>query len=198
MAITYKFMKVNGALGSKQIVCARATSHHTCDADELFRELEQATTLTAADLKAALHALSETVVQHLLDGDNVRLDGLGTFSVSVDGDVQADENGKYYLKQPHVSAIRFHPATAIQQAMKKASFTAASRLPVGDAVPSIEVAREAAKALLAEKPVFTASDFRRALQLSSPSAYTLLGRLVDEGTLRNTGSARRYLYAAAQ
>ncbi len=198
MAITYKFMKVNGALGGKQIVCARATSHHTCGSDRLFRELEKATTLTSADLKAALQALSETVVAHLLDGDNVRLDGLGTFSVSVDGDVQTDENGKYYLKQPRVSAIRFHPAPAAQQAMKEANFVAASRLPVGDAVPSIEDAREAAKALLAEKSVFTASDFRKALHLSSTTAYNLLKRLVDEGILRNTGTARRYLYAAAQ
>lgn len=51
--------------------------------DTIAKEIEQATTLSEADVLAAIKALSTSIKQHLQQGETVDLGDLGRFSIAV-------------------------------------------------------------------------------------------------------------------
>ena len=58
--------------------------HHTLSTDELVKLMAHySTSIQPNILRAALDALVETLAMELADGHNVRIDGLGTFSLSI-------------------------------------------------------------------------------------------------------------------
>ena len=58
--------------------------HHTLSTDELVKFMSRySTSIQPNILRAALDALAQTMAMELADGHNVRIDGLGTFSLSI-------------------------------------------------------------------------------------------------------------------
>ena len=58
--------------------------HHTLSTDELVKLMSHySTSIQPNILRAALDALAQTMAMELADGHNVRIDGLGTFSLSI-------------------------------------------------------------------------------------------------------------------
>ena len=65
---------------------AVAVHYNTIDTERLCREIQNNCTLKKSDVKAVLSELSELLVQHLQDGDRVRLDGIGMLKLEIESD----------------------------------------------------------------------------------------------------------------
>ena len=57
---------------------------------ELINEIEKSTVLASADIKACLDALEQKIVDHLVQGQTVRLGDLGSFRPTLTADGTAD------------------------------------------------------------------------------------------------------------
>lgn len=62
---------------------ARVISSKTLNINDLAKRLKEQTTFSPADIKGALQAISDGLFACLSDGENVYLEGIGTFSVSL-------------------------------------------------------------------------------------------------------------------
>lgn len=61
---------------------AYAVSNELVNSKEIAKEIQESTTLTKADVVAAMQALSDIIAKKLSMGYNVKIDGIGTFSIS--------------------------------------------------------------------------------------------------------------------
>ena len=88
----------------------RAVSNREVHTEELARNICDNTTLTEADVHAAVHALITEMTNQLQDGNTVVLDGFGRFHLTVQSDM-VDSPKDFNLKQ-HIKRIllKFTPA----------------------------------------------------------------------------------------
>ena len=85
---------------------AVAVHYNTIDTERLCREIQNNCTLKKSDVKAVLSELSELLVQHLQDGDRVRLDGIGMLKLEIESD-KVDPVARERKRSP--AALRRHP-----------------------------------------------------------------------------------------
>lgn len=83
MSIRYKMLPLKRNETSEIEYYAKAVGGQTIGTKQLAREIEHATSLTTADIKAALNALSSVFKDHLKEGDSVHIEGLGYFKPSL-------------------------------------------------------------------------------------------------------------------
>jgi predicted histone-like DNA-binding protein len=85
MPITYKIVKCTNPKGAEGV--EYATNRATKTGDYTFRQLsddiQSATTCTKADVVAVLTAMKEYIKSHLLQGQRVILDELGSLQASI-------------------------------------------------------------------------------------------------------------------
>ncbi|EKN05706.1 HU family DNA-binding protein [Parabacteroides johnsonii] len=87
----YKTPKGNG---TEQQACARFISRGTQRMDELCEHLSETCTLTSADVKGVIEALTLYIGRNLSRGYSVELEGLGHFSPALKTVRKTDENGQ--------------------------------------------------------------------------------------------------------
>ena len=87
----------------------------------IARVLSQRTTLNAADVAAAIEGFREVILEELLAGNNVKLDGLGTFSLSLrtEGVEDLSKFNKAILREVR---IQFLAAPELKETLKTAEF----------------------------------------------------------------------------
>ena len=83
--------------------------------------LSRRTTLNAADVAAAIEGFREVIVEELLAGNNVKLDGLGTFSLSLrtEGVEDLSKFNKTMLREVR---IQFLADPELKESLKTAEF----------------------------------------------------------------------------
>jgi predicted histone-like DNA-binding protein len=98
-----------------------AVSQGEINLDQLAEKLSFSCTLTKADCYAAVVGLTEVITEALGEGKIVRLDNLGTFSVSLQGNPSPtiDGIGKSAIK---TAKINFKPSAAIRKKLNKFTF----------------------------------------------------------------------------
>lgn len=69
--------------GKKQPLHARIVPGRTVRINRIVREISESTSFSPGDIKGLLQAFADQLVSHLEDGDNVELEGLGLFTVSL-------------------------------------------------------------------------------------------------------------------
>lgn len=193
MAIHYDFYSTKGLKNAKETVHVRTISHQTTTTDELIQRIVKSTTATTGDMRLLISALSEAVVNELLSGNRVHVDGLGYFSVSIDGDIKRNKNGKPILQNAAVRNVMFHPERKLMNELLDAHFTSADhrgRQSREAAEGSIE---EALAELGRDGGVFTSAQFRKRLGLTASTAQRILLRLREEGRLENVGTRNSLL-----
>ena len=87
---------------------------------ELIREIEKTTVLASADIKACLDALEQKIVDHLIQGQTVRLGDLGSFrpTLSAEGTTDPEACNASLIKRVR---CRFTPSGTMNlQLAKKA------------------------------------------------------------------------------
>ena len=196
MAIEYDFYKTHGALADKSPYHVRTVDHDTVDTETLIKRIQQGTTLTIPDLKGAISALSQEITHHLKEGRKVYLEGLGYFSLSIDGEVVTDKNDKLHLKNPRVRTVKFLPEEQMMKQMGELSFSCQGHKGRHSQPQSETSIAEAIQQLLAEKPVFTARDFFKAANVTSATGYRILKKWVAERKIQNIGTPTHQLFTS--
>ena len=79
MAIQYTLTPRTTALDGKRRWVATARTSGEATLDDVARDVEKATTVSRADIKAVLSALEDRLCDYLSDGVIVRLGDVGTF-----------------------------------------------------------------------------------------------------------------------
>ena len=108
MPITYKIVGCTNPRGAEGV--DYATNRATKTGDYTFRQLSEdiqtATTVTKADVVAVLTAMKEYIKTHLLQGQRIVLDELGSLQANITSKCVA---------QSVISAESFEPASYIKQ-----------------------------------------------------------------------------------
>ncbi len=194
MAINYDFYKTTGALNENAKWFVRPVGNTTVGTDEIIREVVKSTTLTEADLKAALSAISEHLSRHLKTGRNVHLDGIGHFSISIGGRIECDKNDRPRLKNAKIRSVNFRTAPALQNSLRGATFTAAGHKGHHSSSYNEAELMAVVEKLCRQKGQFTRAQFAQALNIAPSTAYQRLKRLCAEGKIVNAGTRAQSLY----
>ena len=128
MAIQYRLtkMKDNISRNPKTGFYAQVVTKGTVDTQELCKDIANRCSLTVADMKAALEALTQTVEKKLLDGYNVNIGDLGIYSVSAESNT-VEEPEKIHGQSVKVKNVNFRPSVRLKESMKKSSFVRISK-----------------------------------------------------------------------
>lgn len=99
--------------------------------DGLAERIADSTTASKADTILVLTALSTQLNQLLAEGYSVKLDGLGTFRVTLNG-IGADTAEEFTINLIRGPRIRFRPEVALLDRMKRTSLEKVSARPKAD------------------------------------------------------------------
>ncbi len=123
MSIPYRLtpMKDNISKAPKKGYYAQVVTKGTVDTTSLCHIIANGCTLTVADLRAAIEAISSSIADCLMDGYNVNIDGLGTFSVSAESKVVESEDD---MRAPSVSVknVNYRAAVSLKKQVKTSRF----------------------------------------------------------------------------
>lgn len=197
MSIQYGLYKHSGILASNE-VHAKTIKRNLVTTNDLANEIQQRCSLTTTDVKAVLSAMSELLGDHLLDGDHIKLDGIGTFSISIDSKVKFDKIGRPLLADPRVRKVSFRAASRLMRRMEAATFTRegvspnVSRLDVGN-----DELLRIARTLCESNGFFTIREFVEASQICRSTAARRLAQLVNDGHIKRLGARPKYIYRIA-
>lgn len=195
MAINYAFYKTSGITAKEESkTIARIKTHHRRNLRDLAQEIKEATTATEGDILLVVESLVSKMASAMLQGCNVEIDGLGTFSLSLGGDVRENKNGDPYLHNPHVRGVNFRPNRDFLKRFASANFTSRN-LPAHISRPATdEEVREKVVAALREHTVLSFDKIRDILQMTTTTARRRLRPLIDDGTILSIGTRAKAFY----
>ena len=198
MSIEFDFYKTNGALAKKQPYHVRVVEHSTVQTDELAQHIQEGTTLSIPDIKGTLSALSSEMVSQLNMGRRVHIDGLGYFSLAIDGEVTTDKNNQLRLKNPVVRSIRFQPEEQLMKKFQNASFSCQHHKGNASSEHDEQSIKKIVDELLTQRGFFRPLDFMKAANLTHSTGYRILKSLLKEQYIENIGTPGQLLLAKAQ
>lgn len=123
MSIRYRLteMKDNISNKPKKGYYAQVVTKGTIDTPTLCQHIASSCSLTTADMAAAIIALSQNITKYLLDGYNVNIDGIGTFSLSAESKV-VEKAADIRAQSVKVKNINFRSAVSLKKAMTNSKF----------------------------------------------------------------------------
>lgn len=150
---------------------------------------------SAGEMAHALDDAKRVMLHEMEKGNAIRLPGIGTFRLSLKGDVEL-RDGFYHGKNVHVAGINFQPDHELLEKVKRFKV---DQEPYGMAfhVENADV-EQRLTALFATQDTITHSDVRYAFELTlTPHRITnLLSRLIREGRLTREGTGCQTRYRA--
>lgn len=160
---------------------------------ELCEVLSQRCTLTGPDIKCVLDALSEIIPEYLGNNTNVHLDGLGTFSLSIKGDVSRDvKREQLKVKNARVRTILFKPEKHMTDYFKNAHFKEGDFLPSQDIDET--VIEEKLTEFFSRRRSIRFGEFKKLLVLNRYNTNQLLNSLIEQGALVRDGRGSGTVY----
>ncbi len=124
MPFKYKAVQRNSQPGKKGGTLkwyASAAEREEINIDELARQIAQRSTLSVADSRAAVIAITELIPDYLSQGTIVRLGELGDLRVALssDGVANQDEVSPNVIREAH---INFRPGATLQAMLKNMEY----------------------------------------------------------------------------
>lgn len=170
----------------------------TVDTHQLAREIENATSLTEGDVKAALTALSRVVARSLSMGEQVHLEGLGYFmpTLTAEGKVTEEMSLRERSRKVRFKGISFRADSELQSHMGPISFSCVSSYrPSG--LPSDAEMETKLTEFFATHAYLSRRQLESLCGIRTTTAVRLLRRLLDEGRLVNDGTRNQPIYLPA-
>lgn len=174
----------------------RVVAKGTVSLKEIVETVSGRCTLSAADLHAAVTAIEQVVSENLANGFRVRLDGLGSFSLTLSSP-EIDDPTKVRAQNVAVKSVVFSPEKAFVAHSQSKGFERSSEKPHSADV-TIEQIMETIEDYLKEKPFVRRADIEKILGLTKSTAQRVVKTLTTTGFLRNiSGDQHHPLYALA-
>lgn len=104
-------IKIDGSKGFGKWFAHAMTFNHITTA-QLCDEISHSTTVTESDVRAVFAELKVAMHDHLLNNQSVKVDGLGTFSVSLSSNL-ADTKESFKATNIKGASVNFRPETAV-------------------------------------------------------------------------------------
>lgn len=123
-----KFRTKDGVEHVKYYACAKRDK--LVSSKELAQEISQRCSLTAGDIYGSLSALSDVIKNHLLLGNSIKLDGIGTISLSITSE-PSDEEDKVNARTIKVGKICFKADRELNEDVRAVSFVKEKDAPKG-------------------------------------------------------------------
>jgi predicted histone-like DNA-binding protein len=194
MSIYYNFYKTSGKLATNTEWHARITEKGLTTSDELCDIIEKSTTLTTTDLKGALSAITRQLINELKKGRRVHIEGLGYFSLKMQGEIDKDKNGGPKLIHPSVRTILFKPEQQILNQFHNAVFRQQQERGKHSAELSKDDIIQKTEKMFEQKKYFTAKQFAKHLQLTISTAYGRLKMLQEQKVIKAINLSHRLVY----
>ncbi|MBQ9175486.1 MAG: HU family DNA-binding protein [Bacteroidaceae bacterium] len=123
MSIRYRLTEVKDNISNKpkRGYYAQVVTKGTIDTETLCQHIASSCSLTTADMAAAIIALSQNITNYLLEGYNVNINGIGTFSLSAESEVVENEKD-LKAHSVRVKNVNFRSAVSLKKAMTKSKF----------------------------------------------------------------------------
>ncbi|MCR5821242.1 MAG: HU family DNA-binding protein [Bacteroidaceae bacterium] len=195
MAIQYRIQMTPSPKGSKEQRNAhiRPVTSGVIGTQQVCEEIAYKCTLTKPDIVAVLTALSEVLQSQLSQNHSVHLDGLGTFSLSLKGKVEADKKRKQLrVKNPRVRSVLFKSEGQLVDSFADEDFKEGTYLPnkpIDEAV-----VQEKLTTYFSQHRSLRYSELRNLLVLNEYDTRNLLKRLVEKGSLKREGRGGATVY----
>ena len=165
--------------------------------EDLIRSVAHGSTLSSADMKAALTAIVETMAEALATGKRVKLDGLGSFSLKLTTDADINDTDEKIGKKISIKTVKFLPAKELLQKMGKVTFqrTQNPRSLQWDELPQDQ--EERLVAFLRQNTFLRRTDAEHIWHCKRTTASRLLNSFCEKGIIRNAGTPRMPIYVLA-
>lgn len=165
--------------------------------EDLIRSVAHGSTLSSADMKAALTAIVETMAEALATGKRVKLDGLGSFSLKLTTDADINDTDEKIGKKISIKTVKFLPAKELLQKMGKVTFqrTQNPRTVQWDELPQDQ--EERLVAFLRQNTFLRRTDAEHIWHCKRTTATRLLNSFCEKGIIRNAGTPRMPIYVLA-
>ena len=198
MTVNYKLLRTSGKLEKRKALRIVPIKKDVTGIERICQHIQQATTLTTADILGTISALKTELAEELKSGNTVHLPGIGFFSLALKGDMYEDpKTHRHHLRNVAVRKIRFRPDKDFYEALGKMIFENKTYKDGTSTLPIKSAVNAALKELFEESPVITVNDLRRRLNLSTTYAYQLTAQLEREKKIINIGSRYRKIYKKA-
>ena len=195
MTVNYKLLRTSGKLEKRKALRIVPIKKDVTGIERICQHIQQATTLTTADILGTISAIKTELVEELKSGNTVHLPGIGFFSLALKGDMYEDQKThRYHLRNVAVRKIRFRPDKDFYEALGEVDFANKTYKDGTPSLPMRQAVNAALKELFEEKPIITVNDLRRRLNLSTTYAYQLTAQLEREKKIINIGSRYRKIY----
>ena len=198
MTVNYKLLRTSGKLAQRKTLRIVPIKKDVTGIERICQHIQQATTLTTADILGTIAALKTELVEELKSGNTVHLPGIGFFSLALKGDIHEDpKTHRHHLRNVAVRKIRFRPDKDFHEALGEMEFENKTYKDGTPSLPMRPAVNAALKELFDESPIITVNGLRRRLNLSTTYAYQLAAQLEREKKIINIGSRYRKIYRKA-
>lgn len=150
--------------------------------------------LERAQVKAVLDGVSTSLGELLSLGHLVKVDGIGSFSVDVKGQLERDKRGVLQLKDAKVKSVKVKPSARLMKELGDCRFSLIHHDTIQPTNVNLDDARKAVADLLNEKPFFSSVELQRVIGSSSPHVLKLLKEMEQDHTLVRTRMGRGYVW----
>ena len=194
MAIQYEFYRNPNSQGSnKKRFHARVVPSGRVSTDQLAKEIQLESSLSVADVKSVLVALSEKLTLHLGDGRKVYLKGIGFFQVNLRCKEEVRTMHAVRSETIEFKSVSFRADNELKKNLQKQKIRRARLRPHSMPLTEAEIDRKLTEHF-ATKPILTSREFRTLFTQVPATAYRLLKMLVEAGKLKNISTPRNTVY----
>ena len=110
MTVNYKLLRTSGKLEKRKALRIVPIKKDVTGIERICQHIQQATTLTTADILGTISALKTELVEELKSGNTVHLPGIGFFSLALKGDMYEDpKTHRYHLRNVAVRKLGSAP-----------------------------------------------------------------------------------------
>ena len=198
MTVNYKLLRTSGKLAQRKALRIVPIKKDVTGIERICQHIQQATTLTTADILGTISALKTELVEELKSGNTVHLPGIGFFSLALKGDMYEDpKTHRHHLRNAAVRKIRFRTDKDFYEALGEVDFANKTYKDGTPSLPMRQAVNAALKELFDESPIIIVNDLRRRLNLSTTYAYQLVAQLEHEKKIINIGSRYRKMFKKA-
>lgn len=195
MAVNYDLYKIKdlGNTEDQGMLRARFVSKGTVSTERLIKWVQQTSSFNHGQVRGVINSLCEGILQHLENGNEVHLDGLGYFSLSLDSrpvedrkDIRAESVGFKKLIFKAAKSVRKRLAGIVVQ---RVTYPTA---PLGEL--NLEKKVALLREFLTGHPCITRADYARITFTRKSTAVNDLNEFIRQGWLRKYGSGRTIVY----
>ena len=197
MAIEYDFYRNPNSQGTnKKRYHARVVSNNCVSTHELAEEIQKECSLTIADVKAVLIALSDKLARHLGEGSKVCIEGIGHFQVNLRCREEVRTTRAVRSENIEFKSVSYRADNELKKHLRtqkiQRSQTKTHSIPMTE-----EKIDKALTEYFQTNETITRREFEILCTQMKSTAHRILRKLVEDGKLRNVSTKHNPVYMPA-